>query len=184
MRPALGLAGRCQSVRLGTCPCGHVKAAYLLSQNMSQRQTLSKSAVARSEGISRRTVQRTCRLWEELPGRKDYKVTVEKGRVYLDGFRRFRAGIKHLERRGFPSGGVRTPTHRWQHLMRALRDRKAFGRTLEDRIKLIRAEIDGMSDREQMATLIELPVFFRPAARQSLLKVLTKHLGDEGHNSA
>ena len=54
--------------------------------------------------------------------------------------------------------------------MRALGDRKAFGRTLEDRIKLIRAEIDAMSDREQMATLVELPVFFRRAPRQSLLK--------------
>jgi hypothetical protein len=68
--------------------------------------------------------------------------------------------------------------------MRALGDRKAFGRTLEDRIKLIRAEIDAMSDREQMATLVELPVFFRRASRQSLLKVLTNHLGDERDNAA
>jgi hypothetical protein len=68
--------------------------------------------------------------------------------------------------------------------MRTLGDRKAFGRTLEDRIKLIRAEIDAMSDREQMATLVELPVFFRTAARQSLLKMLTKHLGDERDNAA
>jgi hypothetical protein len=68
--------------------------------------------------------------------------------------------------------------------MRALGDRKAFGRTLEDRIKLIRTEIDAMSDREQMATLVELPVFFRRAPRQSLLKVLTNHLGDERDNAA
>ena len=47
-----------------------------------------------------------------------------------------------------------------------------------------RPEIDAMSDREQMATLVELPAFFRPAARESLLKVLTKHLGDERDNAA
>ena len=157
---------------------------HLLSQKMPQPTWISKSAVAREERLSRRTVQRWCHLWETLPGRKDYHVIDQKGRVCLYGFRRFRAGIKQLERRGFPSGGLRTPTHKWRRLMRALRDQKAFGRTLADRINLIRAEIDAMSDREQMATLVELPVFFRPAARQSLLKVLTKHLGDEGHNSA
>ncbi len=129
-------------------------------------------------------MQRWCRLWEILPGSKDYQVIDEKGRVSLDGFRRFRAGIKQLERRGFPSGRIRTQTHRWRRLMRALGDRKAFGRTLEDRIKLIRTEIDAMSDREQMATLVELPVFFRRAPRQSLMKVLTNHLGDERDNAA
>ena len=35
-----------------------------------------------------------------------------------------------------------------------------------------------------MATLVELPVFFRRAPRQSLLKVLTNHLGDERDNAA
>jgi hypothetical protein len=35
-----------------------------------------------------------------------------------------------------------------------------------------------------MATLVELPAFFRPAARESLLKVLTKHLGDERDDPA
>jgi hypothetical protein len=41
-----------------------------------------------------------------------------------------------------------------------------------------------MSDREQMATLAELPIFFRRAARQSLVKLLTKHLGNERDNLA
>ena len=35
-----------------------------------------------------------------------------------------------------------------------------------------------------MATLVELPVFFRRAPRQSFLKVLTNHLGDERDNAA
>jgi hypothetical protein len=157
---------------------------HLLSQKMTQPTWTSKSAVAREERLSRRTVQRWCHLWERLPGRPDYQVIDEKGRVSLDGFRRFRADIKQLERRGFPSGGVRTPTHRWRRLMRALRNRKTFGRTLEDRIKLIRAEIDSMNDREQMATLVELPLLFRSVVRQSLLEMLKKHLGDEGHNPA
>lgn len=157
---------------------------HLLSQKMAHHEWISKSAVARKEGLSRRTVQRWCRLCETLPGRKDYQVIDDKGRISLDGFRRFRADIKQLERRGFPSGGVRTPTHRWRCLMRALRNRKTFGRTLEDRIKLIKAEIDSMSDREQLATLVELPVLFRSVVRQSLLEIFKKHLGDKGHNSA
>jgi len=152
---------------------------------MTRPTWTSKSAVAREEGISRRTVQRRCRAWESLPKTGDYQVLDEKGRVNLEEYRRFdREVFKRYEKRGFPLRGVRTPTHRWRRLMRSLRNRKGFGRTLEDRIKLIRGEIDAMSDREQMATLVELPVFFRPATRQSLLKVLTKHLGDERHNSA
>ena len=72
------------------------------------------------------------------------------------------------QRRGFPRGGMRNATRRWRRFMRALRNRKAFGRTLQDRIKLIRTEIDVMSDREQIATLGELPAFFRSVARQSV----------------
>jgi hypothetical protein len=41
-----------------------------------------------------------------------------------------------------------------------------------------------MSDGEQIATDGESPIFFRRAARQTLLKVLTKHLGDEWDNPA
>jgi hypothetical protein len=154
----------------------------ILSQKMTHPGWVSKSAVAREERISRRTVQRWCRLWETLPGRKDYPVTDAKGRVYLDGFRKFRTAIKQLERRGFPSGGRRGWSYRWERLIRSLRDRKAFGRTLEDRIKLIRAEIDAMSDREQMATLGELPVFFRSAVRQSFVGQLIKLLRDKPDN--
>jgi hypothetical protein len=148
-------------------------------------QLLSKSAVAREEGISRRTVQRRCRTWESLPKTGEYQVMDEKGRVNLEEYRRFDKQVfKRYEKRGFPLRGVRTPTHRWRRLMRALRDKKTFGRTLEDRFKLIRAEIDAMSDGEQMATLAELPIFFRSAVRQSLVKLLTKHLGNERDNLA
>jgi hypothetical protein len=41
-----------------------------------------------------------------------------------------------------------------------------------------------MSDREQMVTLVELPIFFRPVVRQSLLGTLTKHLGEKPDNLA
>src|SRR5215475_4852837 len=98
---------------------------------MTQRQWLSKSAVARVEGINRRTVQRTGRIWEELPGRKDYQVTDENGRVNLGGFRRFRASIKQLERRGFPPDGKRMMTRPWRQFLRRLKDQKAFGKTNE-----------------------------------------------------
>ena len=159
------------------------KPWQLLSQKMTQ--LLSKSAVAREEGISRRTVQRRCRTWESLPNTGEYHVMDEKGRVNLEEYRRFDKEVfKRYEKRGFPLRGVRTPTHRWRRLMQALRNKKNFGRTLEDRFKLIRAEIDAMNDPEQMATLVELPGFFRHAARQSLLKVLTKHLGNERNNLA
>jgi len=148
------------------------KPHIVLSQNMTQpaRHWISKSAVARAERISRRTVQRTCKQWEQLPGEREYQVTDAKGRVNLDGFRRWSDSIKKLERRGFRRGGTRSPTRRWTQLQRALRNKKTFGRTYEDRIKIIRAEIDDMTDYQQGALLWELPSLFRPAAREFVQK--------------
>jgi hypothetical protein len=139
-----------------------------LSQKMTQLPWISKSSVAREEHLSRRTVQRWCRLWETLPGRKDYQVTDAKGRVNLAAFRRFRDEIKRLERRGFPSGGQRGWSFKWERLMRALRDRKAFGRTLEDRITIIKSEIDAMTDLEQTSLIWHFPALFRPTARGAM----------------
>jgi len=68
--------------------------------------------------------------------------------------------------------------------MRTLGNRRGFGRTREDRIKLIRAEIDAMTDREQMAALVEMPIFFRRMMRRSLVGTIIKLLGDERDNPA
>jgi hypothetical protein len=111
-------------------------------------------------------------MWEKLPGRREYEVTDQKGRVNLDGFRRFSAMIKQVETRGFPAGGTRTQTIKWRRLMQDLKDLRKFGRTREDRIKIIRAEIDAMSDRAQAATMFEMPTFFRPAAHKMVMAAL------------
>jgi len=141
------------------------KQRKVLSQNMTH--WYSKSAVAREEAVSRRTVQRSCRLWETLPkSRNEAQVIDQTERVNLDAFRSFRTSIKKLERRGFPSGGTRGWSHKWDRLIKTLRDRKSFGRTREDRIKIIRAEIDAMSNYEQGALMWEFPSFFRPAAHK------------------
>jgi hypothetical protein len=133
----------------------------------------SKSAVAREERISRRTVQRRCREWETLPGnKKKDPVTDQQGRVNLEAYRRWDEFVKSTERRGFPLRGQRRGTIRWQRLMRALRDRKAFGRTLADRIKIIRSEIDEMSDREQTAVMLGFGGFFRAAAVLEAQRIL------------
>jgi hypothetical protein len=111
-------------------------------------------------------------VWEALPhgANDDYEVTNTAGKVHLEGFRRFRSFIKRVEHRGFPAGGYRTPTGRWRDLLRQLRNRNAFGRTWEERVKIIRDEIESMTDREQGALYWDLPTFFRDAAREFVRK--------------
>ena len=144
---------------------GMSKPCEDLSQNMPQVAWLPKSAVARIERINRRTVQRTCRTWESLPGTRDYLVTDSKGRVNLEGFRRFRSFTKQIERRGFPVGKKRAATGPWRELMKRLKDQKSFGKTYEEKINLIRSEIESMTDTEQGVFLWDAGTFCRQAAR-------------------
>jgi hypothetical protein len=159
------------------------KVQIVLSQNMTQatEHWISKSAVARAEDISRRTVQRTCQLWEQLPGKKEYQVTDENGRVNLEGFRLWSSSIKKLERRGFPRGKKRQPS-----VLSVRPQRKTFGRSYVQRVAVILAEIDAMTDGQQVALLVSwlqghAPEMFSPDVAEKAIEIvrLSRHKRDD-----
>ena len=143
----------------------------------------TKASTAKLLGISRRSVQRYCDLYQrtllqlpELPA-----ITDTSGNVHLALLSEFIKLRKRHDGRGFPLGKRRLHAQtRFEILQDAngrrywarfpRRRSRTFGRTFEKRLELIKAEIDAMTDYQQSALIKKSPeVFlqmFRPEAQR------------------
>lgn len=142
----------------------------------------TKSSAARFLHISRRTVQRYCDLHKRMSLRSPElpPLVDEKGMVDVAFLALFIEARKRANGRGFPLHRKRFhaqtrfemvagPDGRagWTRLPR--RKARTFGRSFEDRLELIKREIETMTDHEQSILIGKSPeVFlemFRPEAR-------------------
>jgi hypothetical protein len=144
----------------------------------------TKSAAARLLGISRRTVQRNCDLYERTLLKTRPKlppICDKRGKVWVGTLTEFIKARKRTDARGFPLGRKRfSPQTRfetlkgpdgkyfWARVPR--RQSKAFGRSFEKRLEIIKHEIDAMTDYEQSILLAQnhrmLVETCRPEARE------------------
>jgi hypothetical protein len=150
---------------------------------MSSNPLVTKSAAARLLGISRRTIQRNCDLYERtlLRRLKFPPICDKRGKVWVGALTEFIKARKRDDARGFPLGRKRFSSqtrsetlkgpdgkYLWVRLPR--RQSKAFGRSFEKRLEIIKREIDAMTDYEQSILLARshrmLVEMCRPEARE------------------